>query len=153
MRKKTDAERKWVHVDAAGIPLGRVATRVAMLLRGKHRPLFTPHVDSGDFVIVTNASQVVLTGDKAKTKKWYRHAGRPGNLRATSYGDLLANNPVRLVELAVGGMLPKNRLASRLIRKLKVYPGPEHPHSGQTPETVGVSRTASGLPGGIEKAS
>ncbi len=133
LTKKSDTDRKWVVIDAAGVPLGRVATRAANLLRGKHRPTFTPHVDGGDFVIVTNASQVVLTGNKALTKKWQRHSGKPGTLRETTYGELREKNPARLVEMAVGGMLPKNRLSSRLILKLKVYAGADHPHQAQQP--------------------
>lgn len=135
--KKSDADRKWVHIDAAGVPLGRVATRAALILRGKHRPTYTPHVDTGDFVVITNAKEVVLTGKKALTKKWSRHSGRPGLLKQTPYGVLRETNPARLVEIAIFGMLPKNRLGRRLFTKLKVYGGADHPHQAQQPKKVG----------------
>lgn len=133
---KRDADRRWVLIDAADRPLGRVATEVAVRLRGKHRPDFTPQTDTGDFVVVVNASKVVLTGRKAETKFWTRHSGKPGGLRRTPYGVLRRENPARLVELAVRRMLPKNRLGRRLFRKLRVYPGEAHPHAAQKPERV-----------------
>ncbi|GGA53922.1 50S ribosomal protein L13 [Kroppenstedtia guangzhouensis] len=134
MAKPNQVERKWVVVDAADKPLGRVATEVATLLRGKHKPEYTPHVDTGDFVIVINASKVHLTGKKAEKKMYYRHTGYPGGIKAVSAGDLRENRPDRLIELAVKGMLPKNILGRQQFKKLKVYAGPEHPHEAQKPE-------------------
>jgi large subunit ribosomal protein L13 len=134
MAKPNQVERKWVVVDAADKPLGRVATEVATLLRGKHKPEYTPHVDTGDFVIVINASKVHLTGKKAEKKMYYRHTGYPGGIKAVSAGDLRENRPDRMIELAVKGMLPKNILGRQQFKKLKVYAGPEHPHEAQKPE-------------------
>jgi large subunit ribosomal protein L13 len=134
MAKPNQVERKWVVVDAADKPLGRVATEVATLLRGKHKPEYTPHVDTGDFVIVINASKVHLTGKKAEKNMYYRHTGYPGGIKAVSAGDLRENRPDRLIELAVKGMLPKNILGRQQFKKLKVYAGPEHPHEAQKPE-------------------
>ena len=128
--------RRWVLIDAEGRSLGRVASRAATVLRGKHRPDFTPHQDAGDFVIVINASKVLLTGDKAQTKLYHRHSGYPGGIRTTSAGKMRQEKPERLVETAVRGMLPKNRLGRRLFTKLKVYRGGEHPHAAQKPETI-----------------
>ncbi len=133
---KDSIQRNWVEIDAAGKTLGRVATRVATLLRGKHKATFTPHLDTGDFVIVTNASQVRLTGRKAENKLWQRHSGIPGGFKATSYGELIETRPVKVVELAVRRMLPKNRLGRRLFTKLKVYAGETHPHAAQKPKKV-----------------
>lgn len=135
-REDALAERRWKLVDAAGRSLGRVASQVAVLLRGKHRASFAPHVDAGDFVIVVNASQIRLTGRKASDKLYYRHSEYPGGLRATPAGELRARDPDRLLRTAVAGMLPKNRLSRRLITKLKVYPGPDHPHAAQQAEAV-----------------
>jgi len=129
-------DRRWVLIDAAGRSLGRVASRAATVLRGKHRPDFTPHQDAGDFVIVINASKVLLTGDKAQTKLYHRHTGYPGGIRTTSAGKMRQEKPERLVETAVRGMLPKNRLGRRLFTKLKVYRGGEHPHTAQKPEAI-----------------
>jgi large subunit ribosomal protein L13 len=134
MAKATDVERKWYVVDAQNRALGRVATEVARLLRGKHKPIFTPHVDSGDFVIVINAGKVLLTGNKAQQKFYYRHSGYPGGLKAISYGELLQKNPRKVMELAVKGMLPHNTLGRAMFKKLKVYPGSQHPHAAQKPE-------------------
>ena len=130
-REDALAQRRWLVVDAEGRALGRVATQVANLLRGKGKPNFSPHVDCGDFVIVVNASKVKLTGRKATDKIYYRHSEYPGALRAQAAGDMLDERPDRLVRTAVAGMLPKNRLGRRLITKLKVYPGAEHPHGAQ----------------------
>ncbi|EGK09778.1 50S ribosomal protein L13 [Desmospora sp. 8437] len=135
MAKPNQVERKWVVVDAADKPLGRVATEVATLLRGKHKPEYTPHVDTGDFVIVINASKVHLTGKKAEKKMYYRHSGYPGGIKAVSAGDLRENRPDRMIELAVKGMLPKNTLGRQQFKKLKVYAGSEHPHEAQKPVT------------------
>ncbi|MBY0277095.1 50S ribosomal protein L13 [Candidatus Binatia bacterium] len=130
-REDALAQRRWVVVDASDRALGRVATQVADLLRGKGKPTFSPHIDCGDFVVVTNASKVRLTGRKMTDKIYYRHSEYPGGLRATTAGKMLADKPERLVRTAVQGMLPKNRLSRRLITKLKVYAGAEHPHAAQ----------------------
>jgi large subunit ribosomal protein L13 len=130
-REDALAQRRWVVVDAGGRALGRVATQVANLLRGKGKPTFSPHIDCGDFVVVVNASKVRLTGRKLTDKLYYRHSEYPGGLRSTSAGKMLEDKPERLVRTAVQGMLPKNRLSRRLITKLKVYRGPEHPHAAQ----------------------
>ena len=129
-------------IDASDIVLGRLAVTAATLLRGKHKAQFAPHVDTGDFVIVVNASKIALTGNKRETKMAYRHSGRPGGLRAVSYGDLLANDPRKAVEAAVWGMLPKNKLSRQLIGKLKVYAGPEHPHAAQQPQPYEITQIA-----------
>lgn len=134
MAKPNEVERKWYIVDAAGQTLGRLASEVASIIRGKHKPEFTPHVDTGDFVIVINASQIHLTGKKLQNKMYYRHSLYPGGLKVTSAQDMLNNKPDRIIELAVHGMLPKNRLGDSLKTKLKVYAGAEHPHQAQQPE-------------------
>jgi large subunit ribosomal protein L13 len=128
--------RRWVLIDAEGRSLGRVASRAAIVLRGKHRPDFTPHQDTGDFVIVINAAKVELTGAKTDAKLYHRHTGYPGGIRTTTAGKMRQEKPERLVETAVRGMLPKNRLGRRLFTKLKVYRGAEHPHAAQKPETI-----------------
>jgi len=133
MAKPTDVERKWYIIDAAGQTLGRMASEAASLLRGKHKPQFTPHIDTGDFVIIINADKVVLTGKKLTQKKYYRHSGYMGGLKTTTAQEMLNKRPERMVELAVHGMLPKNRLGNRLKTKLKVYAGSEHPHAAQQP--------------------
>jgi large subunit ribosomal protein L13 len=130
-REDALAQRRWLVVDAEGRALGRLATQVANLLRGKNKPTFSPHVDCGDFVVVVNAAKVRLTGRKATDKIYYRHTEYPGGIRATAAGRMLADRPERLVRGAVQGMLPKNRLSRRLITKLRVYPGAEHPHGAQ----------------------
>jgi large subunit ribosomal protein L13 len=140
--KPGEIERHWLVIDAADVVLGRLATHAATLLRGKHKPVFAPHVDTGDFVIVINAAKVALTGDKRHTKVVYRHSGYPGGLRQISYEELLAKRPERVVELAIKGMLPHNRLGRTLIRKLKVYPGPEHPHAAQQPVPFEITQVA-----------
>lgn len=134
MAKPNEVERKWYVVDAAGQTLGRLASEVAALLRGKHKPQFTPHVDVGDYVIVINAEKVELTGTKWLTKKYYTHSQYPGGLKVRTAGELRATRPERLIELAVYGMLPKNKLGHQMRGKLKVYAGPEHPHQAQKPE-------------------
>jgi large subunit ribosomal protein L13 len=136
--KQTEIVRGWVEIDAAGKTLGRVAVLAASRLRGKHKAIFTPHLDTGDFVIVTNAAAIRLTGKKTTQKFWSRHSGYPGGIRTTSYGDLLETNPRRLIELAVRRMLPKNRLGRRLFTKLKVYAEGEHPHAAQNPVKIEV---------------
>lgn len=134
MAKSNEVERKWYIIDAAGQTLGRMASEAASLLRGKHKPEFTPHVDTGDFVIVINADKIVLSGKKMQKKMYYRHSGYPGGLKVTSAQDMLKNKPERMVELAIYGMLPKNRLGDKMKTKLKVYAGSEHPHQAQQPE-------------------
>ena len=134
--KKSDVEGKWWVIDAEGLVLGRLASSVASRLRGKHNPLFTPHVDTGDSVIVLNAEKIVLTGRKWSQKNYYRHSGYIGGLKTISAEKLLEKNPEDLVRIAVKGMLPKNRLGRTLIKKLKVYRGGEHPHEAQQPETL-----------------
>jgi large subunit ribosomal protein L13 len=128
--------RRWVLIDAEAHSLGRVASRAAIVLRGKHRPDFTPNQDTGDFVIVINAAKVQLTGAKPEAKLYHRHTGYPGGIRTTTAGQMRQNKPERLVETAVRGMLPKNRLGRRLFTKLKVYRGAEHPHAAQQPEKI-----------------
>ncbi len=140
--KPGDVERQWYVIDATDVVLGRLATQVATLLRGKHKPVFAPHVDTGDFVIVVNAGKVALTGSKREQKMAYRHSGFPGGLSSTSYVQLLEENPRRAVEKAVRGMLPHNRLGRQLITKLKVYAGPEHPHQAQQPVPFEISQVA-----------
>jgi large subunit ribosomal protein L13 len=132
--KPGEIARNWYVIDAENLILGRLAVQVANLLRGKTKPTFAPHVDTGDFVIVVNASKIALTGKKRTDKMATRHSGYPGGLRQVPYGELLANNPRRAVERAVWGMLPKNRLSRKMLGKLKVYPGPEHPHGAQKPQ-------------------
>ena len=132
--KAHEVERKWYVIDAAGVPLGRVAAEAARLLRGKHKPIFTPNVDTGDFVIIDNAEKVVLTGNKLD-KKYYRwHSGYPGGLKQMTYRALMNKRPERAMEHAVKGMLPHNKLGAKMYKKLKVYSGPEHPHQAQKPE-------------------
>ncbi len=129
-------ERKWWVVDAEGKPLGRLASRIAMILRGKHKPSFTPHVDTGDFVIVVNADKVLLTGRKLEQKNYYRHSGEPGGFRVEPYEKVFESKPTLPVTKAVKGMLPKSILGRELIDKLKVYAGPSHPHAAQKPEPL-----------------
>ena len=140
--KPGEITRDWHVIDAEDIVLGRLAVTAATLLRGKHKPQFAPHVDTGDFVIVVNASKIALTGNKATDKMAYRHSGRPGGLSAVPYGELLASDPRKAVERAVWGMLPKNKLSRQLIKKLKVYSGPEHPHSAQKPQPYQITQIA-----------
>ena len=132
--KDSDITRQWHVIDATDVVLGRLASHVAVLLRGKHKPIFAPHVDTGDFVIVINADKVALSGTKLEDKKAYRHSGYPGGLTAVAYSDLMAKHPERVVEKAVKGMLPKNSLGRKTIGKLKVYAGPTPPHQAQQPQ-------------------
>ncbi|MGH2453079.1 MAG: 50S ribosomal protein L13 [bacterium] len=134
--KTTTPPRRWRLVDADGRVLGRLATQVAVILRGKDKPTYTPHLDGGDFVVVINAAKVRLTGRKLQQKRAYRHSGYPGGLRSVTYEHLMQTHPDRAVEAAVRGMLPKNRLGRALFRKLKVYAGPTHPHTAQRPVAV-----------------
>ena len=139
-----DIQRAWHVVDADGMVLGRLATEVARVLRGKHKPIFAPHMDTGDFVVIINAEKVVLTSDKLDKKKAYRHSGYPGGLKSISYAELMAKNPEEVVRKAIKGMLPKSPLGRSMLRKLKIYAGPNHPHSAQSPQAlvVGVRREA-----------
>lgn len=134
--RKADIERKWYLVDAQGMVLGRLASEAAKILRGKNKTIYAPHVDVGDHVVVINADKVVLTGDKLDKKKYYRHSGYPGGLREFTYRTLMRDKPEMVVEKAVRGMLPKNRLGRAMIRKLHVYAGPQHPHQAQKPEKI-----------------
>jgi large subunit ribosomal protein L13 len=140
--KPGQVERAWHVIDATDVVLGRLASQVAVLLRGKNKPVFAPHVDTGDFVIVINAAKVVLTGNKLTDKKAYRHSGYPGGLTAVSYGQLMATRPEEVIRKAVRGMLPKNRLARQQLAKLKVYAGAEHPHGAQKPQVYELSQVA-----------
>jgi large subunit ribosomal protein L13 len=143
-----DIERRWYVIDAGGAVLGRLSTEVAAILRGKHKPIFAPHMDVGDHVIVVNAKDVRLTGGKEETKIAYRHSGHPGGITATKYGKLLAEKPAYAVEKAIRGMLPKNRLGRAMVKKLQVYAGPEHPHQAQQPQPLKLGEVPawSGLP-------
>ena len=132
--KAEDVQRDWHVVDAQGQTLGRLASQIATLLRGKHKPIYTPHVDCGDYVIVVNAEKIHVTGQKMSQKKYYRHSGYPGGLKQVTLRDQLQKFPERVIEYAVQGMLPKNRLGRKMFKKLKVYPGPEHPHQAQQPK-------------------
>lgn len=134
--KKEDIQRNWYVVDAQGKTLGRLATQIASILRGKHKPIFTPHVDCGDYVVVVNAEKVHVTGRKMTQKQYYRHSGYPGGLRVISLRDQLKKFPERVIEHAVRGMLPSNRLGRQMYKKLKVYAGPNHPHQAQKPEVI-----------------
>lgn len=134
--KKDEVQRKWYIVDLEGQNLGRVASRIAMVLRGKHKPIFTPHVDAGDFVIVVNAGKVAVTGRKLTDKVYYRHTNFPGGIKAITLEKQLVAAPERVITAAVRGMLPKNRLGRQLLKKLKVYTTADHPHAAQQPETL-----------------
>ncbi|GAA3965458.1 50S ribosomal protein L13 [Actinomadura viridis] len=131
--KPADVQRQWYVIDATDVVLGRLASQVAQLLRGKHKPIYAPHLDTGDFVVIINADKVALTGNKLEQKRAYRHSGYPGGLRSVAYADLLAKRPERAVEKAIKGMLPKNTLGRKMFGKVKVYAGPEHPHQAQKP--------------------
>lgn len=132
--KEKDVERAWWHVDLEGEILGRAASQIATLLRGKHKPIYTRHIDCGDFVVVTNCEKVELTGNKLEQKKYRRHTGYPGGLDEISAKELLERKPEKMLEYAVRGMLPKTKLGARTIKKLKAYPGSEHPHEAQNPK-------------------
>jgi large subunit ribosomal protein L13 len=134
--KPGEIAREWYLVDADGQTLGRLATRIADTLRGKRKPQYTPHVDTGDFVIVVNAEKIAVTGNKLDQKRYYRHSGYPGGLRTRTLRDQLDRRPTEVLRVAVKGMLPKNRLARRQLTKLKIYAGPEHPHAAQNPRPL-----------------
>jgi large subunit ribosomal protein L13 len=140
--KPADVTKAWHVIDATDVVLGRLATQTAILLRGKHKPIYAPHVDTGDFVIIINAEKVALTGSKRDSKIAYRHSGYPGGLSSVSYTDLLEKDPRRAIEKAVWGMLPKNRLSRQLLKKLKVYAGPNHPHAAQQPQPFEITQLA-----------
>ncbi|HEY6634766.1 MAG TPA: 50S ribosomal protein L13 [Acidimicrobiia bacterium] len=134
--KPGDIERSWHVVDAADLPLGRLASEVAQILRGKHKPMYAPHMDTGDFVVIVNADKVVVTSDKSQSKIYYRHSGYPGGIKAETFDSLIQRRPEAVLERAVKGMLPKNKLGRHMARKLKVYAGPEHPHEAQGPQPL-----------------
>ena len=136
--KPADRERNWVLVDAAGLTLGRLATQLADILRGKRKPQYTPHVDVGDFVVVINAEKIAVTGNKRADKRYYRHSGYPGGLKSRTLGDMLERRPEEVIRKAVRGMLPRNRLARKQLTKLKIYAGPDHPHAAQQPEPLEI---------------
>jgi large subunit ribosomal protein L13 len=136
--KKDDVERKWYLVDAEGQVLGRLASHLARILRGKLKPIYTPHVDTGDFVVVVNADKIRLTGKKSDKKVYFWHTGYPGGIKDISAKDLLAKKPERVLKHAVKGMLPKNPLGRKMFKKLKVYAGPDHPHQAQEPELLQI---------------
>ena len=140
--KPGDVERRWHVIDASDVVLGRLASQTAVLLRGKHKPTFAPHVDTGDFVVIVNADKVVLTGNKRDQAFAYRHSGYPGGLRKQSFGDLLDTRPERLLEKVVKGMLPKNKLGRAQGKKLKVYAGPDHPHAAQQPKPFEIAKVS-----------
>lgn len=140
--KAGEIQRDWLVIDATDVVLGRLASQVAALLRGKHKPTFANHMDSGDFVVIVNADKVVLTRDKAEKKMAYRHSGYPGGLKSVSYTEFLEKNPVKAVEKAVRGMLPKNSLGRQQLTKLKVYVGAAHPHAAQQPKTYTLDQVA-----------
>jgi large subunit ribosomal protein L13 len=140
--KPGDVQRQWHVIDASDVVLGRLATQVATLLRGKHKPTYAPHLDTGDFVIVINAEKVALTGNKRESKMAYHHSGFPGGLRATPYSELLARHPEKAVEKAIKGMLPHNTLGRAMLKKLKVYRGPQHPHQAQAPAPFEIRQVA-----------
>ena len=134
-----DRERNWLLVDAEGQTLGRLATQIADALRGKRKPVYTPHVDVGDFVVVVNAEKIAVTGTKLQDKMYYRHSGYPGGLKKRTLNDMLERRPEEVIRLAVRGMLPKNRLARKQLTKLKIYAGPEHPHEAQKPQKLEIT--------------
>ena len=138
MARPLEVERRWYVVDAEGQTLGRLAAEIARVLRGKSKPQYTPHVDTGDFVVVVNAERIVVTGRKAEQKVYRRHSGYPGGLKTTSYEQLLERQPTEILRKAVKGMMPKTRLARQQLRKLKIYAGPEHPHAAQSPKKLEV---------------
>ncbi|MBE5791633.1 MAG: 50S ribosomal protein L13 [Clostridia bacterium] len=140
MAKPANVDRKWYVIDAEGVVLGRLASQVALMLRGKHKPTFTPHVDTGDFIIVVNTDKIVLTGNKLDDKIYYHHTGHPGGLKETKYRDLMATKSEFALKKAVRGMLPKGPLGNKMIKKLKVYAGPEHEHAAQKPEAFEMKK-------------
>ena len=140
--KPGDVQRQWHVIDATDVVLGRLASQAAILLRGKHKPIYAPHVDTGDFVIIVNAEKIALSGNKRDQKMAYRHSGYPGGLRAISYGELLDKDPRKAVEKAIKGMLPHNSLGRQMLKKLKIYTGPAHPHQAQRPVPYEITQVA-----------
>ena len=140
MAKAAEVQRKWYVVDAEGVALGRVASQVASVLRGKHKPIYTPHVDTGDYVIIINAEKALLTGKKMDQKVYYHHSGFPGGLSETSYRDLMEDKPAFAVKKAIVGMLPKGPLGRQMAKKLRVYAGPEHEYASRKPETLEIGK-------------
>jgi large subunit ribosomal protein L13 len=138
--KESEIVRNWYIVDAEDAVLGRLSTEVASILRGKHKPQFTPHLDAGDYVIVVNAEKVRVTGAKEQQKQYYRHSGYPGGIRSRTFGEMLERHPERVIQIAVRGMMPKNALGKRMLKKLRIFVGPEHPHSAQQPIELNVSK-------------
>lgn len=136
--KTDEVERKWYVINADGEALGRLASKSATILRGKHKPIYTPHVDTGDFIVVINAKKIILTGKKLQQKVYYHHSGYPGGLKSIVAGKLQQKDPRELIRLAVKGMLPKNKLGRKMITKLKIYAGDEHPHQAQNPEILNI---------------
>lgn len=136
--RKEDVQRNWYLVDATGKTLGRLSSEIAKRLRGKHKPEFTPHVDGGDYIVVVNAKKVRVTGNKLRDKAYHRHSGYPGSLKTVTLGDLLEKSPERVIEVAVKGMMPKNKLSRAMLTKLKVYAGDEHPHGAQQPAPLDI---------------
>ena len=137
--KESEIQRDWYIVDAEDAVLGRLSSQIASILRGKHKPQFTPNLDAGDFVVVINAEKVRVTGAKDQQKMYYRHSGYPGGLRSMTFQEMIDRHPERVIQIAVRGMLPKNALGKRMLKKLRVYTGPEHPHHGQQPATLEIS--------------
>ena len=133
-----EVERRWLLVDAEGETLGRLSSRIATLLQGKHRPSYTPHLDTGDYVVVVNVDKLSIPESRGEAKKYYRHSGYPGGLREMSLNEMMARHPQRILRLAVRGMLPRNRLGRQIIQKLKIYAGPDHPHAAQSPEAFDI---------------
>lgn len=140
--KSAEIERRWWVVDADGLILGRLATQLASVLRGKHKPAYTPHVDVGDYVVVVNAEKIAVTGDRRAQKMYYRHSGYPGGLREMTLDEMLRRHPERVIRLAVRGMLPRNRLGRHMLDKLRVYAGPNHPHEAQSPSPLVIEVAA-----------
>jgi large subunit ribosomal protein L13 len=134
-----DREREWLLVDAEGLTLGRLATQIAEALRGKRKTTYTPHVDTGDFVVVVNAEKISVTGNKRDEKRYYRHSGYPGGLKSRTLNEMLTRRPEEVLRIAVKGMLPKNRLARKQLTKLKIYAGPDHPHAAQKPQPLEIT--------------
>jgi large subunit ribosomal protein L13 len=138
--KPADISQEWLVVDATDVPLGRLASAVAQLLRGKHKPTFAPHVDGGDYVVVVNAEKIAISGNKAVDKMYYRHSGFPGGLRELNFTQMRERYPERIIQAAVKGMTPKNRLGRQIMSKLRVYAGPDHPHAAQSPRAYDVRK-------------
>ncbi len=136
--KPSDRERNWFVVDAEGKTLGRLATQIADVLRGKRKPQYTPHIDTGDFVVVVNAEKIAVTGNKRTQKRYWRHSGYPGGIRSPTFEEMLGRRPEEILRIAVKGMMPRNRLARKQLTKLKIYAGPDHPHAAQTPQPLEI---------------